>query len=336
MNHSETEIPIIDGWKKIRIRTDGNPDMFLPSDAILERLIRFPTFLFPLSLYIDTYRLDKYRIRPQTFDEESQWLLQMRSNLIVEYLLKSPLTEYEIKISQWCEEHGRNPTVILFDKKLVDYCDFILPGLNSNRKKDSVIAAASRGEWNPSDPDFRTKHNNVDWVYWHKGKRDEFSLIKRFHEYADASMTIKSIVSELDESVFSNEYDRINRVSTWLENHKNNLFGKNGSLRKFKGTVPLSLPEGTLTQCLFCYRFHLQYLGKGIKKSSLSRYCNRDECKARNHEWENNFSLNFDLKYTDIELHGITQAELLLLDVEWGEDRLYFNIKQADVPLSGF
>ena len=331
MDHSETEIPIIGGWTKIRIRTDGNSDMFLPSDEILDRLIRFPT-----SLYVDTYRLDKYRIRPHVFDEESQLLLQMRSNLIVEYFLNSPLTEYETKISQWCEEHDRNPTVAIFDKKLVDYCDFILPGLNPNRKKDNAIAVALRGEWNPSDPDFRTKYNNVDWAYWHKRKREEFSLIKRFSEYGSAAATIGWIVGKLDKSVFLDEYDQVNKERTWFENHKNNLFGKEGSLRKFKGILPLELPEGTLTQCLFCYRFHLQYLGKGNKKSSLSRCCDRDDCKARNHEWENTFPLSFDLKYTDIKLHGITQAELLLLDVEWGEDRLYFDVKQADVPLSGF
>jgi hypothetical protein len=331
MNDFETEIPIIDGWKKIRVRTDGNPDMFLPSDSILDRLIRFPS-----SLYIDTYRLDKYRIKPQVFDEESQLFLQKRSNTIVEYLLSSPLTEYEIKISKWCEDNYRNSGVILFHKKLIDYCNYILPGLNSNRKKESVIAAVSRGEWNPSDPDFRAKYKNIDWVYWRKKKRDRFSLMKRFPEYIGAKATLQWIDNKFDKSIFLDEHDSINKDNTWFENHKNNLFGKNGSLQKFKGTLPLTLGKGTLTQCLFCYRFHLQHLGKGNKKSSLSRCCNREQCKAMNHKWENKFPLNFDIKYADIPLYGIPHAELLLLDVEWGDDRIHFDIKQADVPLSGF
>lgn len=299
MNHNETEIPIIDGWIKIRVVV-SNSEMFLPSDEILDRLIRFPT-----SLYIDSYNLDKFRIKPQVFDGDSQLLLQSRSNQIVDYLLECPLTDYESKIVKWCQDNNRNSSVIIFYKKLVDYCELILPGLNPNIKKDRIIAAVSRGDWNPADDDFRERYKNVDWVYWDKRKRDEKALINRFSEYGGANGTINWIVEKIGDDLLLDEYDQINKERKWFENHRNNLWGKNGSLRKFQGTLPLTLPEGTLTQCLFCYRFHLQYLGGGSKKSSLSRCCDRDECKKKNHYWENDLQT-------------------------WG------TIPQADVPLSGF
>lgn len=295
MNHNELEIPIIDGWLKI-IVVVGNYDIFLPSDEILDRLIRFPT-----SLYTDTYNLDKFRIKPQDFDEESQLLLQSISNQIVDYLLECPLTDYESKIVKWCQDNDRNSSVIVFYKKLVDYCELILPGLNPNIKKDRTIAAVARRGWNPKDFDYK----NVDWVYWDKRNRDNKALINRFYEYASANTTINWIAEKIGNGLLLDEYDQINKERKWFENHRNNLFGKNGSLRKFKGTLPLELGEGTLTQCLFCYRFHLQYLGGGGKKSSLSRCCDREECKKKNHYWENDLQT-------------------------WG------SISQADVPLSGF
>ena len=330
MNHSEIEIPIIDGWTKIRV-TVGDSEMFLPSDEILDRLIRFPTYR-----YNDIYNLNKFRIKPQVFDRDSQLLLQERSNQIIDYLLKCPLTDYESRIVQWCQENGRNSTSVLFQKKIVDYCEFILPGLNPNVDKDSMIEAVARKAWNPSDPDFRARYKNVNWVYWDKRKRDEKALIDRFPEYGCANKTISWIAKKISDEFILDEYKRINGERKWFKNHKNNLFGKKGSLRKFKDTLPLELPNGTLTQCLFCYRFYLQTVGGGGKKSSLSRCCNLDECKARNHEWENIFPLSFELNCADLTSYGLTQSDLLLLDAKRDEDRVYFNIKQADVPLSGF
>lgn len=75
MNHNETEITIIEnGWMKLKC-TVGDSIALLPSDAILDRLIRFPK-----TPYHDPYNLEKFRIRPQIFDRESQLLLQERSN----------------------------------------------------------------------------------------------------------------------------------------------------------------------------------------------------------------------------------------------------------------
>jgi hypothetical protein len=331
MNQSEkTKIISIDGWTKIRFTICGN-EKFLPSDEILDRLINFPTWQ-----YVDIYNLDKFRIKPQLFDRDSHLLLQSISNQIVNYLFFTPLTDYESKIIQWWEEDNRDPAYIIFRKKLADYCEFIQPALPSNYKKDSIIAAVSRGEWNPADPDFRDRHKNVDWNYWRRRKREEFSLIRRFPEYGSAAASVRWVADEIGNDLYLDEYDQVNREKKWFENHRNNLFGRNGSLRKFKGTLPLELDKGMLTQCLFCYRFHRQYLGSGGKKSSLSRCCDREECKKKNHYWENNFPLNYNIKYTDIASSGMGGVELSVFDVVYADESLHFEINQADVPLSGF
>ena len=295
MNESETEIEIIqEGWTRVRVIV-GDTIKLLPSDELLNRLIRFPKSVYP-----DYYNLEKFRIRPQVFYLKSQLILQERSNLIVEYILGCQLTAYEMRIVKWCEEHGRNPTLVLFDMKLMLYCEQILPGLNPNPKKDRVIAAISRSVgidgWTPKEKSFQDKYKRVNWAYWDRRKRDEKSLMNRFLEYGQASGCVNSIVRKIgDESIYLDEYDRINKENDRYNRLRNKpyKYSKKGDCRVFTNNFRI------LTQCLFCYKFHLQ-----DPKPPLSRHCESDKCKSQNYAWENSLDSGDALKQGGVPLSG--------------------------------
>jgi hypothetical protein len=306
MNHSETEIPIIEnGWMKLKC-TVGDSIALLPSNAILDRLIRFPK-----TPYHDLYNLEKFRIRPQIFNRESQLLLQERSNQIIFHIRVHPLTVYEQALVRWSQEKGINPEETLFRHSLIFYCESILPEENTNQKKEKKIEDAikksitiDRTHWEQCEYDYQ----NLDWRYFLNSRRQVNSLVNRFHEYRSA----KDYFAKFFESVNPNdcrkayldEYTQVN-----LENGRVNRLKEKVS--KTGNQVELTSSTQTiLTQCLFCYRFHLQ-----TSRSNLSRYCPLEEC-------------------ADTTKHG--NRKKYGKNHYWEKSLESLGIKQSDVPLSGF
>jgi len=306
MNDSETEIPIIkDGWVKLRCNI-GDSIMLLPSDAILDRLIRFPK-----TQYHNLYNLDNFRIRPQVFDTESQLLLQKRSNLIVDYIMEHRLTVYEQALVKWSQERDLNPVETLFRHNLIFYCESILSENNTNQKKEKEIENIIKRSriinytyLIPCEYDYQ----NLNWRYFYKSRQQVGSLVNRFHEYRSAkdylSKFVKSVEPDDYRKAYLAEYTQVN-----LENGR--VIGAKEKASKTGQQIdPTLSTQSILTQCLFCYRFHLQ-----VSKPKLSRYCPREECAdetkygdrskyGKNHYWEKSLENIPNIKQSEVSLSG--------------------------------
>ncbi|MFM2303246.1 MAG: hypothetical protein RLZZ135_655 [Cyanobacteriota bacterium] len=78
MNHNETEISIIGGYERLEHTIDGGWMVQIPSQKLLEELIRFPKIDKRYPDPSDPFNVDYYRIRDRDEDLDNQLLLQGR------------------------------------------------------------------------------------------------------------------------------------------------------------------------------------------------------------------------------------------------------------------
>jgi hypothetical protein len=304
MSRSETEIPIIEvGWRHYE-RIVDSAILQLPNPSILHRLIRFPrnTYINNISdeIYFDQYNLDEHRIRPQIFDRESQLLLQERSNLLVDRLLNQPLTTYELSIVNWCNEKNINPEVAIYNKKLVDYCDYILPEINSNTKTDRKLLSQLIALKPIQHPGWKgyysmptgSAKNTPAWTYFKKRRKKLDALVNRFPEYRHAYSYIEDMTKEWDvdhhRTLVFDEYDQVNLFN-----------GRADRLKEKQQKGNIQVDSKILSQCLFCYRFWYQK-----SKSNPSRYCTHKKCISKNNAWEKSIEGSHYIRQSEVSLSG--------------------------------
>jgi hypothetical protein len=297
MNHNETEIPIIGGYDRLEYTIDGGWMVQIPSQKLLEELIRFPKIDKRYPDPSDPFNVDYYRIRDRDEDLDNQLLLQSRSNWIVssiscELLSPSPLDR---AIYSYCSKHNLCFESIYYRLNLIKYCQRILPGTGSNPDKNSKLITAFMG----MKPEAKGKeHRTYDFSeprlksgeekYFNKLESNFESRIRRFSEFAEAVdfLEILSTRPSFDDELHQIILDQAREINKNHEKRKQQRTDDRNS-QSTKDSNNIALDYRILTQCLFCNRFHLQE-----PKSKLSRYCDkgiRPECYVKNKAWLQSF-----------------------------------------------
>jgi hypothetical protein len=132
--HQPVEI-LSEGWKRIEFPRrvyENDADSFtpiIPSDTLLDELIRIPQ-----SLWYDPLEFQRYRnkLLPQQYDDKSQKLLRDYSNDLVDSLNENRFGSEEqsatIKFLEgFCTRYSINHEYFEYNLLLVNYCKKILP-----------------------------------------------------------------------------------------------------------------------------------------------------------------------------------------------------------------
>jgi hypothetical protein len=231
----------------------------IPNLTMIERLI-----CLPATESDDPYHLENYRIRPQTYDVESENLLVCRNNRVTAWLDNKRInpTNFDTSLSVWCEKYNISYELVSYFQNVIKYCRLILPGTYSNPDKGSKnIKAFKKIDPFLEDADCLSeieKSSQLTKELREAYKRDYY-LSRRFPEYGLAVNFIyrmeqhPTYITEL-RAVHFDEAERIN-----TENRTNEK-------KRYSGDLDCLI----LTQCMFCYKFHLQ---DPSRRNSLSRYC---------------------------------------------------------------
>jgi hypothetical protein len=294
MNDFEREIETFKrGCVSFEYKFKDSGDIIKYPERDLDNLI-----LFPKLPYSDTYNLEKFRKRPQSFHPDSLKLLQERSNLVVDNFMTHKPEKYELELIALAEKNGRDPEFTLFTLGVKFYCESILPRWKPDPNKDRKFAAVMRGttprkssevtyKWSPRDPVFREMYKHLDWKYWDRNKREVDAIANRFPLYKSACELLSFNFMLLD--------DPENMVIDWYDLDNSS----NGSYIDWKEKQPQAtrdLINPVLTQCVICYRFHLQ-----DSRTRRSRFC--PECKCQHEKkWKKTLEGRDDLKQRDVPL----------------------------------
>jgi hypothetical protein len=296
MNHNETEIPIIGGYERLEYTVDGGWMVQIPSQKLLEELIRFPKIDNRYPDPSDPFNVDYYRIRDRDEDLNNQLLLQSRSNWIVssisrELLSPSPLDR---AIYSYCIKHDICFESVYYRLNLIKYCQKILPGAGTNPDKNSKLITAFAGV----KPESRSKEyrtydfNDFTEAALRNGKGKYFdkldssfkTRIRRFSEFREAVkfLDVLSARPSFDDELHEIILDQSRELN---KNHRKRKQQRTKDRKSQKSQLTkdsnnTSLDYRILTQCLFCNRFHLQE-----PTPELSRSCNRDKCKLKKEAW---------------------------------------------------
>jgi hypothetical protein len=291
MSHSETEIPIISGYKRLEYVIDDGRTVKLPSHTLLQELVNFPKVDKRYPDPSDPFNVDYYRFRNREVDLDNQLILQERSNWIVYSLYQQSLNlpPFEKALYFYCNRHNIDFESVLYRFKLISYCQKLLPGKSANPDKNSKLITAFSGmkpvpnNSNERIYDFEGSLKNSEYLKYLSKLDSSFeSKRRRFSEFNDAYIYLENLArrpsfdDELHQIILeqglliTQNNERQKKRRTKARNKKNTGVDKDG----------MNLDYRILTQCLFCNRFHLQE-----PKSALSRYCLRPECILKNKAW---------------------------------------------------
>lgn len=296
MNDSETEIPIIEtAWKCFTYCSkDGQVKLQYPNASELSNLIRFPRLP-----YTNPYYLEKFRIRPQVYDPDSQILLQQRSNLVVEYWVNSPLNEYETHLLEGVTDSDRR-AFLIFVMGVIFYQSHILPVWKidpvSNNAFMSVMRGLSIKEWMPESQSFRDKYEHLDWKMWDRDKRESNAITERFifNKEINEILICRLVLTGDIKNVAYDSYDRI------CSEYRRHIKWKERQPQTTRDSI-----NQVLTQCLFCYRFHLQ--DSKIRRSRDCPICKGQPGKTQYQKWKRHIeklkeSERIDFNQSDVPL----------------------------------
>ena len=292
MNHSETEIRVISGYYKLAFLIDGLA-MQIPSQKLLEELIRFPQDVKYYPDPSDPFNVDHYRIRDRDEDLDNQLLLQSRSNWIVGQLaeqIHNP-SEFEKELFLWCDNLGVSSGTARYYLTIIKYCQKILPGASTNPERNSSLITTLIGlepiesvDGEQQVYDFTViRDRSGDTKYFDKTYLTIESRKRRFSEFREAidwlgSLGKTTVFHNVMSKAIHDEAREINK------NHEKKKKQRTDD-RKSESTKDSNntLDYRILTQCVFCNRFHLQE-----PKSKLSRYCDKEirpRCYLKNKAW---------------------------------------------------
>jgi hypothetical protein len=305
MNHNETEITIIGGYEALEYTIDGGRKAQIPSQKLLEELIRFPKIDKHYPDTSDPFNVDYYRIRDRDEDLDNQILLRSRSNWIVNEIDKSRyhLSDFESKLYLCCNKHHFCFQSVYYRLKLMQYCRNILPGVHpdTSTKNPALIRAFEKRRdssshltiYNLTKPlvnnDAVTAYQRRS-VLFYETLRRRFSEYNEAFQYMDWLISISCIYEEMRDIVYED---------MWIHNKKN----ENIRYQRSHGDKQIANTERILTQCVLCNRFQLQ---KPTQRGKFTRYCvDRAECKKKDRAWRGSLiSRNISLENDDVSPSG--------------------------------
>jgi Domain of unknown function (DUF3854) len=315
MNHNETEIPIIGGYDRLEYTIDGGWMVQIPSQKLLEELIRFPKIDKRYPDPSDPFNVDYYRIRDRDEDLDNQLLLQSRSNWIIGKIDESRYhpSEFESKLWSSCDKHHFCFQSVYYRLKLMQYCRNIMPGVypDTSIKNPALIRAFDRMK-DLSEDGYSKRYdltkplvNNLAVASYQKRSVLFYeTLRRRFYEYNEAFqymdwlISIPCIYEEMRDVIYEDMFiqNKKNENIRYQRHH-----GDKQSINK-KSTnntdSQTADAEKILTQCVFCNRFQLQK----PNQRGLKRYCiDRAECKKKDRAWRGSLiSRNISLENDDV------------------------------------
>jgi hypothetical protein len=266
----------------------------IPSMETLLKLLMMPSKNDP-----DPYCIEKYRIRPQLFDTESEKLFVKRNDALISWLearISSP-TAYDVALCNWCKRHNIDYQLVNYFHNVVKYCRLICPGMPSNPDKCSKILKAMKevdssyitgDKFNFLSYKSELRQRSKCLTDIDKLDKSHVCLSSRFSEYKLAfSLLCKMESSRAYIELRPAVYEEYQRVSA--ENRKSDK-------KRYGGESDGRI----LTQCIFCYRFHLQ---ETSGRNRLSKHC--PDCEGRYEKWRTYIRLKHGLKQSDVYIYGL-------------------------------
>jgi hypothetical protein len=293
MNHNETEIPIIGGYEGLEYTIDGGRKAQIPSQKLLEELIRFPKIDKRYPDTSDPFNLDYYRIRDRDEDLNNQLLLQSRSNWIIGKIDEQRFhpSEYEKAMFSFCDKYSLCAESIYYRLNLMKYCRNILPGGNVNPYKNSTLIrnfsrldpiVNSLGDRSYDMEKTFSKDASIN-AYQKKQVLIWESIRRRFLEFNEAWSYMDYLSSS---QLYHEHFLNIHHEDLLIQNRNNERTRKrrtkdrNGVRKNHNSNNQILDYRKTFSQCVFCNRFHLQEPAR-----TLRRFCYRPECELKNKAW---------------------------------------------------
>lgn len=291
MTDSTQEPKIIDRFVRIEFLVDGERKQ-IPSQQMLEALIYFPKSDAP-----DPYNIEGYRqrndLRNRKYDSgENQLILMEYSNQLINDFDVYSLSENVGEIIRWYERNNLSYHKYFYAELMCFYCHHILPPttsrytaisgnleieeLNAQGDIQKLVNAKYESQNNIKKIDIEESEIQAvieKYPYYSKKVLFAESLERRFPEFCNAF----PIYDEFRQQMLGDK-----EITNLLSRQRNDIAKQ---IRRDK-TNKLRT-EVVLSQCVFCYKFHLQKTSKEERgKTALVRYC--PECKKYNRQWEGN------------------------------------------------
>jgi hypothetical protein len=291
------------GWERIEFSSfylqniEHNPPVLsvpqVPSDKLLEELIRIPQHVELNPFYLGKYR---ERFLPQKYDYGSQKLLREYSNSFVRLLNsrrangKNASLEY-IFLKDFCAKRCWDYDPIEYTLLVRDYCTNLLPVFISNLKKDnssnkylmSLIEACKTPEdfkeAISGNPENQGDKHSPEREYFEKKRK---SLTYAWTRFSDFRAAVTHFYSIQHQVLLYGEIATYNLAL--LEDNKLT----NSGIRKNRDK------NGTpyrLNQCLFCYKFTTptkpeRARSNNARPANYSRTCGDRACQTADDAWK--------------------------------------------------
>jgi hypothetical protein len=231
----------------------------IPNLKMVERLIYMPEVESD-----DPYHLERYRVRPQMSDSESEDFLVSRNNRLTAWLDRKRInpTSFDLALSDWCRKHDVSYKQVSYFKNVIEYCRLILPGTYSNPDKGSEnIKALKKLDNLAENVDYSNAlgENSQLTDRLHETFKRDYYLSRRFPEY---EMAVTFIYRMEQHPTYIKEL----RTAHLDEASRINTENRTDDNKRASGEFDCKI----LTQCMFCYRFHKQ---DPVKQARLSKYC---------------------------------------------------------------
>jgi hypothetical protein len=277
----------------------------VPSREMLKEFL-----ITPFENCHDIYHLERHRVDSYLFDKESESLFVSRNKVVVDWLeqRRANPTPFDTALCDWCRRHNIDYELVNYFHNVIKYCRSICPGMPSNPDKGSKILKAledvdnSSSEYqkylNENGFDFSHYQSDVREksecsTYFDKKQKSHIYLSSRFPEYALAFNTILAMET-------SEAYGEL-RPAFYADFQRINAENRTTDKQRYGGVYD----SRVMTQCLFCYRFHLQETKKTKetdKRTRLSKHC--PDCEGRYNNWRTYIRKKHNILQSDVYIYG--------------------------------
>ena len=301
-NYYEPVKILVKGWERIEFTSfylqdiEHNSPIFsvpqVPSDKLLEELIRIPQ-----PIEINPFYLGKYRERflPQKYEYNSQRLLREYSNSLVRLLNSrrangnNPSLESKF-LQDFCNKRGWDYDSTEYALLVRDYCSNLLPVFISDYKYNAssnkylillLKTCQTQEDFNKAilgSPESQRDEHSPKREYLKKKRESMTYALRRFSDFRAAVTHFYSIRQQV---LLYGEIAKHN--SALLTDNK----CTNSGIRKHRDK------KGTphrLSQCLFCYKFTTptkpdRTKSNKAKTANYSRTCGDPACQTAENAW---------------------------------------------------
>lgn len=278
MNDLHKPVKILEeGWKCIAFPNSPFASIaFVPSDTLIEELIRIPHSAESSPFYLGKYR---QRFLSQKYDRRSQIILQKHSNSLVDLLNSrrisglNPSSEH-LFFKDFCNRLGWNYGEIEHSLLVRDYCTNLMPLFVLDLKKEASLSRdlESLNENSITPEDFEKGIlEGIGFMskeYLDKKRKAVMYPLERFSDFRKAWGYFYAMYEQIR---LHGELDRYRYAiaddSSCTTSYRRNRRDRKGAPKR-------------LSQCLFCYKFTNPLL-----RANFSRICNGSECIKADRAW---------------------------------------------------